>query len=147
MAESQFTQSPYDRTIVDSFFCVTTVTAGDALTADLTVSTADTYAGAKTTPATADFGPIIGVATETVVGSSTPPVTKVRAVVRGVVMKVKVAAAVSAANLPLVTDSTAGQLTVNVAANVSKVCGYSLTASGTLLDGTVVAGYCSAYLI
>lgn len=140
---------PASPTEVISYLCATTVTAGDAVTADLTLSQAilagpGTLMGVKTTPATGDTC-FIGIALETVAGTSTS--TKfVKVAVKGPVNKAKINTVV--AYDPLVTDTTVGQLVKNTStSSLSGVHAFALTATNTLLDGTTAAGFAGIYLI
>lgn len=140
----QTPQVPYLHAAEESFYTVTAITLGDAVTYDSNVSSSLDRCGVKTTPATADLAPIIGIALESVTGTTAAP-AKIRIARQGHVLKAKAETNVTAFK-SLVTNSVAGELIEAAAADESTGKVSSLTAEGTLSDGTVAAGFCSVWL-
>lgn len=132
--------------IVQHEVCATTITRGDAVS----ITTAPTnrpdwHYGVRTAPASgADLATVIGVADESVTGTTSEPV-KVTVVVGGFCYKAKVDATVVATD-PLVLDTAAGEFIKATASNIGGIKAAALTASGTLMDGTVAAGFASVWI-
>lgn len=129
------------------FNCVSTVTLGEAVCFDSTVRTyvSDADYGVKTsTAATADNASVVGIAAETVVGTTTAP-AKVKVITHGFAYKIKVGAGIIATD-PLVTGANAGELVKAAAGDIGGVKAVSWSATNTLIDGTTAAGYVSGWV-
>lgn len=126
--------------------CATTITQGDAVS----ITTAPTnrpdwHYAVQTAPASgADLGTVIGVAAETVTGTTGEP-KKVKVITRGFCLKAKVDATVVATD-PLVLDATAGEFIKATASNISGPRAVALTAAGTLMNGTSASGFASVWI-
>jgi len=124
----------------------TTITQGDVVS----ITTAPTnrpdwYYGVRTAPASgADLATVIGVADESVTGTTADPV-KVPVIVSGFCYKAKVDATVVATD-PLVLDTTAGEFVKATTSNIGGIKAAAITAAGTLMDGTSASGFASVWI-
>ena len=126
--------------------CASTITMGDAVS----ITTAPTnrpdwHYGVQTAPASgADLATVIGVAAETVTGTTSEP-KKVKVITHGFCLKAKVDATVVATD-PLVLDTTVGEFIKATASNIGGIKAVALTAAGTLMDGTSASGFASVWI-
>ena len=133
-----------------SYWCTTTVTAGDAVILDKAVATYQTkeYFGVSTSPTTADNALCIGVALETVVGTTTAP-KQVRVCIGGLCIRAKLVVGTAAGVGLVTTAAVAGQLKASGAGDYGGIKAFTVTAEGaTFIDGTALeAGYGSVNII
>jgi len=131
---TQVGMSPSNRRQVETFLTRTAITAGQLVAVDVSLMATDASGGlTAATVITADFNSatvqkiVVGVALESVTGTSTSP-QEIRVCVRGPVGAVPLATVGCAVGDPLVLDTAgaAGSCMVNTAATIVHVFAYAL---------------------